>query len=661
MRVVIGAITLFCLLVPVSIAGAQAEPAIHHELEVHLDPQSGSIIVTDMITVSGRDQLDLRFADWLALDDSHAAGRTSWTMNGKAGVRIALPGNRPHKVKIHLSGTVPAQTGPDSGTGGGTGSSGTYLFGSSGWMPQTGGGTLSYRLKVTVPLPYRAVSSGRLLAEHVADDEYSATFTSDLAFAPPPLFAGPYEIREGKSDDGIRLRTYFHPELADFSETYLETSARYLKRFADETGPYPFDGFYVISAPLPVGLGFANLTYIDRRIVPLPFMQGRSLAHEILHNWWGNGVHVAYREGNWAEGLTTFMADYGLAVAQGPEAARRMRLSWLRDYAALPAEQDTPVTSFISRQHQASQIIGYNKVAQIFHMLEGEIGSVAFGAALRQFWSQHRFAVAGWSDLRAAFEAASGEDLAWFFAQWLDRAGAPTLQLAAADTAQDGDSHVTTLSLIQAEPPYRLKVPVEIETASETIRADVLLSGPRATARIVTSDRPVRLRIDPSFDLFRHLLPGESPPILRDIMLAPEVSVLVLSKDAAFTDAAGLLSRKLVGAGAQITSVTAPDLPEGASIVFGSLDHLARFARKHGLRAAPQMTEGTTAASWISRGTGEDPVLLVSAGSAADLSALIRPLPHYGRQSYVLFSGGKALDRGVWPGTSGPLTRSLAD
>ena len=42
--------------------------------------------------------------------------------------------------------------------------------------------------------------------------------------------------------------------------------------------------------PLPVGLGFPGLTYVSDKILHLPFMQGRSLAHEIAHNWWGNAV-----------------------------------------------------------------------------------------------------------------------------------------------------------------------------------------------------------------------------------------------------------------------------------------------------------------------------------------------------------------------------------
>jgi len=33
---------------------------------------------------------------------------------------------------------------------------------------------------------------------------------------------------------------------------------------------------------------------------------------------------------------------------------------------------------------------------------------------------------------------------------------------------------------------------------------------------------------------------------------------------------------------------------------------------------------------------------------AASLEALIRPLPHYGRQSYIAFDGREAIEKGIW-------------
>ncbi|HRI90115.1 MAG TPA: hypothetical protein PLS93_00515, partial [Accumulibacter sp.] len=49
------------------------------------------------------------------------------------------------------------------------------------------------------------------------------------------------------------------------------------------------------------------------------------------------------------------------------------------------------------------------------------------------------------------------------------------------------------------------------------------------------------------------------------------------------------------------------------------------------------------------------PVAVVSARDAAALSALLRPLPHYGSQSWLVFDGSRALARGVWPLVDPPV------
>jgi aminopeptidase N len=56
-----------------------------------------------------------------------------------------------------------------------------------------------------------------------------------------------------------------------------------------------------------------------------------------------------------------------------------------------------------------------------------------------------------------------------------------------------------------------------------------------------------------------------------------------------------------------------------------------------------------SAQAWTVRRADGAMLAVVSARDAASLHALIRPLPHYGRQSYVIFDGAKAIHRGAWP------------
>ena len=60
------------------------------------------------------------------------------------------------------------------------------------------------------------------------------------------------------------------------------------------------------------------------------------------------------------------------------------------------------------------------------------------------------------------------------------------------------------------------------------------------------------------------------------------------------------------------------------------------------------MRRDGTAHAWTIRQDGVT-FIVVSAKDASFLQALVRPLPHYGKQSYVVFDGVKVIERGTWP------------
>jgi len=144
-------------------------------------------------------------------------------------------------------------------------------------MALSGGEAVRFRMVVEVPGTHRAIVTGRLKSEQLSDQTYSATFVSEGLAEAPSLFIGPYRVAERMAGD-LRLRTYFHPEQESLAEVYLDASENYIRRFSDLIGPYPFAGFSVIAAPIPVGLGFPGLTYVSRQILPLPFMKANSVA-----------------------------------------------------------------------------------------------------------------------------------------------------------------------------------------------------------------------------------------------------------------------------------------------------------------------------------------------------------------------------------------------
>jgi len=651
------AVFLFCVAY-LDGTSAVAAQLTHHDIEAKFDPETRLLNVTERISVTDRSEITFRLADWLTIE-SAMAGSEVLTPRRRSDVwQISLPARSANQLTLVLAGHVPALPPKDKRRGAQgalAGPEGSYLPGYAAWVADTGEDWVNFRLRVEVSGNQRAVATGRLIDEKQDGKTYRASFEADYPSELPSLFVGPYSVREQRFGK-TRLRTYFHPDIAPLAGTYLSTAMQYIERYSNQIGTYPFDDFHIVSAPLPVGLGFPNLTYVGRMIVPLPFMRGQSLAHEILHNWWGNGVVADYSRGNWSEGLTTYMADYGLAATQGPAPAREMRLGWLRDYAALPAARDQPVIAFTSKTHQASQVIGYNKVAFIFHMLRSELGEKPFAQGLKLFWTNNKFQVAGWEQIRAAFEQAAGRDLRWFFRQWLSRPGAPRIHIEKHSLSKAGAVAVT---LRQDDPTYRLSVNVDVETTEGRNRHRVRLETKRKTVELPVDGKLLRVSIDPGFDLFRRLLAGESPPILRDVTLAGKVTTFILSSDSTFRAAAKVLIGRLLRE-AQVISASKPTNQYapvmGPTLVIGPMDRIAAFSASTQKGGVPEDVKAGTAAAWVIRTAEGHPVLFVRADSPQSVEDVAGPLPHYGRQSYLSFDGHQATRKGIWPTESSPMS-----
>ena len=529
---------------------------------------------------------------------------------------------------------------------------GLFLPASSGWYPAIEGELASYSVLLELAGGQVGLVPGALVEESSTPQRYRARFEFPHPSPGIDLMAGPYRIseREARSAAGrpIRLRTYFHPEIAALAPAYLDSLGGYLELYGKSIGEYPFGEFSVVSSPTPTGYGMATLTYLGVEVLKLPFIRATSLGHEVLHNWWGNGVYPDYARGNWSEGLTTFMADYAYKEREGAGAAREMRLAWLRDLAALPASEDFPLRAFVSRTHSASQIVGYRKSAMLFLMLRDALGAESFAAALRAFWREQRFKVAGWSELQRAFELASGRSLEKFFSQWIERSGLPQVRIADAQAVRSADGWRVEVTLLQdSVQPYELQVPLELRTELGAEPHVVTLDSKAKGFQLEARGQPRELLLDPEARVLRKLSPSEAPPILRRVAVDPELRTVLL------TNSVELSSRKLAEAIADHPLQLLPptEIPGDAPLlVIGLHAEVDAWLARHALAPRPPTLAGKgSAQAWTATRAAGEPIAVVSARDAASLDALARPLPHYGAQSFVVFEGATALERGVWP------------
>jgi hypothetical protein len=321
--------------------------------------------------------------------------------------------------------------------------------------------------------------------------------------------------------------------------------------------------------------------------------------------------------------------------------------------AALPPERDGTLAGFRARVHGAAQIVGYNKSAYLFLMLNDLLGQDAFDRGIRLFWERYRFKRAGWAELRSAFEEASGTDLDAFFQQWVQRKGAPSLQLEDIGARIADGGYELTVRIGQGQPFYRLATPLTVETAAGTVRHSVEVTGPQTVATLKLDAEPRWVTLDPDYRLFRRLAPGEAPPILRDVTLDPTTRLVIVGAE---QDSARALAERLMDAGTRDGAAyrTSP------VAVIGTTDAVVKALADQGLPPMPSALAGKgTARVWTARTQAGSTVLAIAADDRVALEALMRPLPHYGRQSFLVFQGREAIERGVWPVGDSPLRRAV--
>jgi len=549
---------------------------------------------------------------------------------------------------------------------------GAYLAGSTHWVPAVGDALMTYTLAVELPAGWKSVSQG----ERTASETLRAGALERWSVATPTeevhLIAAPFT--EYSRDAGaVKAMAFLRKPDKALADRYLDATAQYLEMYRGLLGPYPYSKFALVENFWETGYGMPSFTLLGEQVIRFPFILHSSYPHELLHNWWGNGVYVDFAGGNWCEGLTAYLADHLIAEQRGQGADhRRAILQRVTDYVT--TENDFPLTRFQSRHNAVTEAVGYGKTAMVFNMLREKVGDAQFTKALQEFYRDNRFRLASFDDIRKSFETVSGLDLRPFFDQWIKDVGTPELRLDHA--AGQGERLDVTLSQVQTGRLFALDVPVIIETDKgvETRTVSMPSDKARVDVSLELKGPALRVEIDPQFQLYRRLSPLEIPPSLSKAFGARKVMIVMSADSAAvYAGLAKAWSRDgvetvmdnelgalpadravwLFGAGNKF----APVVTEALKGYGASLDTT-------GLRTTSTKYEsaGRSLVVGVRHPSNPDSVVIqVSASSAAAADALARKLPHYGKYSWLVFAGDEANNEasGEWPVGDTPLARNL--
>jgi hypothetical protein len=601
--------------------------------------------------------------------------------------------NDPPREPRHLRFVTPSET------AGHIGPEGVYLSGETHWYPDRPRSLAVFSLRVTTPKGWEAVTHGRQRARQTSsasrDDavtaEWEAAERTEALTLVANRFVKAWKDWQDPGGRTIEVATYLFPDEAGLAEEYLEASVRYLEAYSKLLGPYPFPKFAVVENFFASGLGMPSFTLLGSGIIKRHYVQPYALGHEIVHSWLGNWVFNNPETGNWVEGLTTYLANYYYDELTGkPEQAREQRRMMLLGYAVYVwPEQDYPIAGFRHKTDQKDNAIGYQKAAMVFHMLRREVGEEAFWLGLRKVVAERGSAYATWSDLERVFDEVGGQKLRWFFAQWVERAGAPVLEIveASARPAEGGDRRfIVTLRLRQVQVgrssgpvlnpaegsvprsvdgPHRLRVTAFVQMGGGQVhRAGLAMDSAEQTFVFRVPGQPQGLQVDPDYETFRRLARESLPPMLNLYVTDRERAMALPDQG---TDEERMPYRELAGQIAsrdqaikQVTDQHAPSVA-GSILVLGGpgLNRTADWAirgcgggvrlEKDRFTVAGKTYEGSEKALLVSCRDPDHPdrVVTLFYGVTAQAAAKVaRLLFFYGWQSYLVFQDGVVATRG---------------
>jgi hypothetical protein len=407
MRQVLAKAVLVLLLVVVAAATspvvlAQPAPVVHHDLVVTLDPPNHRLKVRDRIripaavvaaTISLNADLSVQAAPGgprLVTTRSRIQGADTGMDRDASGVPVnvyRVEGANPDQeltLDLQYEGVINfsvRQSGGEyarsfSQSPGLIEARGVYLAGSTYWVPRVDDALVTYTLAVEVPAGWRSVSQGeRTASERLPSgvlERWSVTTPTEEVH----LIAAPFT--EYSRDAGaVKAMAFLRKPDKALADRYLDATAQYLEMYRGLLGPYPYSKFALVENFWETGYGMPSFTLLGEQVIRFPFILHSSYPHELLHNWWGNGVFVDGAGGNWCEGLTAYLADHLIAEQRGQGAEhRRAILQRVTDYVT--PENDFPLTRFQSRYNAVTEAVGYGKTAMVFNMLREKVGDAQF-------------------------------------------------------------------------------------------------------------------------------------------------------------------------------------------------------------------------------------------------------------------------------------------
>lgn len=359
---------------------------------------------------------------------------------------------------------------------------------------------------VTAPIHYQVVANGLLLEETELAGGLRRTHWKQSVPIPSWLNAlgvARFSSRTFGTIHGIPLQNWvFHQDREEGIATFEAPTREAMAFFIENIGPYPYEKLAnVEAAGMGGGMEHASAIFYGARSVTMEPATGL-VTHEIAHQWFGDSVTESDWDDVWlSEGFATYLTLLSTEHNRGRDAFVQGLLSARQRVWSGEAQdpRETVVHDNLSDMRDVLSGLQYQKGAWILHMLRWRMGTEDFWTGIREYYRRYRDSIASTADFQHLVEEISGQELGWFFDQWLHRTPSPGVE---GSWRYDAASSEVEIELVQTQPgdPYRLDLEVGLSGSGiEGTRIEVVsMTGVRQRFRIAVTGEPDSVTLDPN-------------------------------------------------------------------------------------------------------------------------------------------------------------------
>ncbi len=365
------------------------------------------------------------------------------------------------------------------------------------WFPVNDYSTdrFSSDLKVTVPKGYRVVASGIDSSEKAPDGQTATRFKYTQA-----SFPGSFAVVKGdpKPINSGGITNYFYlRDTAEMAQPYGDEIAKAMTFFSGIYGSPIKKDMTVVETEdgTPNGYAAPGLLFFSPKGIGKQ-VNLQLVANQVARQWWGLLVSATTRNHTWIEnGLARYSEFLYAQQASGNSAFETQVHSTYVE--ALTVDQPPLIQSGRLEDYSPEfWAATAGKGAAVLNMLRGVIGDDNFMKLLKAVPDNFAFKSINTDDFRALAEKISGEELAWFFTEWIESSGAPEFKMEYTVFRTQKGFRVMG-KVTQDLDLFRMPVDMQVQTEGNPETKKIEIVGTSSEFAIETFGKPKTVALDP--------------------------------------------------------------------------------------------------------------------------------------------------------------------